>query len=173
MARTSILLAAFFVAMPMIGCNQQTREDAERAAKKRLEDARQLAKDAQPWVEAAKDVKTELDKVLPSKTEYELIFDAPEEGADKLKTHQARLVKMDRVEVQGVTVGYEERKDRSLGGTSFERHFRATWVLDRKVIAVSYYSKKGIDAIAFQELLKKLVPASNDVFKHVQLKRGE
>ena len=153
---------------------QQAKEDAERATQQVLAEADRLAKDWQPrLVEAAKDAKDELDKVLPSKTEYELVFAAPEEGSEKLRAHEARLKKMDRVVIKGLTVGYEQREDCSLGGKSFERHFRATWVSDSKVIGVSYYSKQKVDAVAFVELLQKLVPISSEVFWHVQLKRGE
>ena len=165
------------LAIPLISLLGCTRADAERRAREAADAARERAgqafADAETLVQATKDVKAEYDKLMPSTTEYDLVFAEPEEGSDRLKEHDARLKTMDRVEVEGITVGYEERKDRSLGGTAFERHFRATWAYEGRVLAVSYYSKKQIDAVAFQELLQKLVPASNQVFKHVKLKRGE
>lgn len=153
---------------------KQAQDDAELRAKQSLVDAEKLANDWQPQlVTAAKEAKAEYEKLFPSKTEYDLVFEVPEEGSDKLKAHQVKLSKMSRLEVEGLTIGYEERKERSLGGKSYEKHFRATWIFENRVVGIGYYSKKSLDAVAFTELLRKLVPISNEVFRHVQLKRPD
>jgi hypothetical protein len=180
MTRSLCTLMMVGIGLALSGCSRAdveagskaAQEEARRRADAAVIEADKRAKEWQPWLDAAKEAKAEYDKVFPSKKDYDIIFTTPEEGSERLKAHDARLAKMDRVEIDGFTVGYEERKERSLGGKSFQRHFRATWVYDRKVVGVSYYSMEAMDLVAFQELLKKLVPISNEAFRHVQLKRA-
>lgn len=129
--------------------------DKKDAAKEKIAEVRRRAFDA---TEAATSAKQELDKVYKTSKEYDLVVSA--EGADdaEMKRHEAAMASMPHVAVGGVTVGYEEQSSRSLHGVSYSKHYRATWIRNGKKIGVSYYSKEEIDAVAFADLLQRLVP---------------
>ena len=102
--------------------------------------------------------KTELDKVYKSKTDYALAVD--EVGSADAAAHAERLETMPSVDVKGLRVGYEEDSALSLRGTTYMKHFRASWKRkDGKIVRVSFYTKETIDVAAFAALLGKLVPA--------------
>lgn len=104
-----------------------------------------------------KTAKAELDKVYKSDKDYDLAVDTV--GSKEAEQHAARLDKMPSVEVKGVRVGYEEDSQLSLRGTTYAKHFRASWKRGDQVVRVSFYTKETLDLVAFAKLLQKLVPA--------------
>ena len=98
----------------------------------------------------AKKVKSELDKVYRSDTEYDVTIDDD--------AHADALERMPHVTVGGTVVGYEESSSLSLNGTSYRKHFRASWRHDDRVIGVSYYTQQDMDLKAFVALLEWLIP---------------
>ncbi|MBI2901049.1 MAG: hypothetical protein HYY17_12760 [Planctomycetes bacterium] len=115
--------------------------------------------------QTAVEVKREIDKVYKTKTDYDLVVSAEDADGEAMKAHEAKVQAMPHVTIDGVTVGYEESEERSLKGVTYTKHYRATWCRDGKKIGVGYYSREEIDAVAFVELLKKLVPI---VERHVR-----
>ncbi len=103
-------------------------------------------------------VKGEFDKVYQAAGAYDVQISA--EGADDagMKAHQEKIAAMPHVSVGDLTIGYEEAAEKSLNGTSFTRHFRATWVQNGQKIGLSYYTQEQIDLEAFAKLLVKFVP---------------
>ncbi|MCI0464305.1 MAG: hypothetical protein L0Z62_45810 [Gemmataceae bacterium] len=171
--KISLSVALFAACALAAGCS---RDDAERAVQDAHNKARKVIENAgahlQGMAQTAADVKRELDKVYKTTTEYDLVI-SEETGDAKLKAHQARLLKMDRVEVQGLTVGYEQREDLTCNGTTFARHFRATWVMGDRVVGVSYFSQREINAAAFVQLLERMVPiVGEQITRNVAIKRG-
>ena len=134
------------VVLALAGCGE-AKEDATRAAKKVERETRDL-------VGAARTVKRELDKVYQSRSDYDVIL---EEGPS-LDEHQRELEKLPHVSVGGVDVAYVETSELSVNGVAYTKHFRATWRRGDRVMAVSFYSKEAIDAVAFGALLQKLIP---------------
>jgi hypothetical protein len=130
----------------------------EKAGEVKAEAERKL----QTVLSAAQAAKSEIDKIHKTTTEYDLVISDPEEGDDKLKAHQERLAGMYRIVVVGLTIGYEERQDRSLKGATYESHFRLTWATNGKIVGLSYYSKKETDFKAFEELARKMIPIVNN-----------
>jgi hypothetical protein len=115
-------------------------------------------------VETGKKAKVELAKVYKSDHDYDLAIDAPDSA--EAKAHAARMEKMPSVDIKGVRVAYEEDSQLSLRGTQYMKHFRATWKRsDGKVVRVSFYTKETLDAVAFAQLLGKLVPVVELVVK--------
>ncbi|MEW6209500.1 MAG: hypothetical protein AB1631_14120 [Acidobacteriota bacterium] len=154
--RTVSALAALALCASIIlgGCSGA----AEKAGEVKAETERRL----QTVMAVAQEVKSEIDKIHKTTTEYDLVISDPEEGDEKLKAHQEQLAAMNRIEVDGLTVGYEERQDRSLKGATYERHFRVTWATNGKIVGLSYYSKKETDFKAFEELARKMIPIVNN-----------
>ena len=138
------------------GCSAAREKAGEVKA-----EAERKAKGLQSLVAVAQEAKSELEKIHKTNTEYDLVISDPETGDDKLKAHQEQLASMNHIEVEGLTIGYEERQDRSFQSVTYERHFRATWVMEGKVIGVSYYTKQETDLKAFEELVRKLIPIVN------------
>lgn len=138
---------------------KETAEKAKETAGKALDTAA-IAYDKALLV--GKSAKAELDKVYKSNTDYALAVD--EVGSDDAAKHAAQLDKMPSVEVKGVRVGYEEDSQLSLRGTTYAKHFRASWKRsDNKVVRVSFYTKETLDLVAFAQLLQKIVPAVEKV----------
>ena len=108
--------------------------------------------------------KAELDKVYKTDKDYALaVDDVASEDAGK---HAERLDKMPSIEIKGVRVGYEEDSNLSLRGTTYSKHFRASWKRgDGKLVRVSFYTKEQLDLVAFAQLLQKLVPAVQTVLR--------
>ncbi len=150
------LIGIVIGALTLSGCSAAREKAAEIKA-----EAESKAKGLQSLVAVAQEAKNELEKIHKTTTDYDLVISDPEEGNDKLKAHQEQLASMNHIEVEGFTIGYEERQDRSFQSMTYERHFRATWVMEGKVIGVSYYSKKETDLKAFEELVRKMIPIVN------------
>ncbi len=166
--------ALFTFCLLTTGCRpaepQAVVEDVRAQAQKHLE---QAAARVTQLVGVATNVKRELDKVYKTTTRYDLAI-SEDEGDAKVAAHQAALAKMNRVVVKDVTVGYEQRSDLTVNGTAYARHFRASWTTDGKVVGVSYYSQKEMDAEAFVRLLDKLVPIVGEkLTRNVSFHRGE
>lgn len=123
--------------------------------KQELVDAKKKMFDA---AAAGKDAKAEFDQVYQTDTDYDLVIAAEDANDEEMKKHEAALASMPTITVNGVTVGYEEQTTYNLGGKTYTKHFRATWVRNGKKIGVSYYSMEKIDLVAFGQLLEKLVP---------------
>ena len=111
-----------------------------------------------------KGAKDELDKVYKTDKDYALaVDDAASEDAAK---HAERLDKMPSVEIKGLRVGYEEDSNLSLRGTTYSKHFRASWKRgDGKIVRVSFFTKEQLDLVAFAQLLHKIVPAVQTVLR--------
>lgn len=118
-------------------------------------DAKKKAFDA---AAAGRDAKAELDQVYKTDTDYDLVVTAEDANDEETKKHDAALASMPTVTIGGVTVGYEEQTTTNLGGRTYTKHFRATWIRNGRKIGVGYYSMEKIDAVAFAKLLEKLVP---------------
>ena len=153
-ALTGILISASII---FSACSEAKEKALEVKA-----EAERKARDLQSLVVVSQQVKSELEKIYNTTTDYDLIISDPESGEDKLKAHQEQIARMNHIEVENLTVGYEERQDRSFQGATYERHLRATWVADGKLIGVSYYSKKEVDLKAFEELVRKMIPIVNN-----------
>lgn len=150
------LIGIVIGALTLSGCSAAREKAGEVKA-----EAERKAKGLQSLVAVAQEAKNELEKIHKTTTDYDLVISDPEEGNDKLKAHQEQLASMNHIEVEGFTIGYEERQDRSFQSMTYERHFRATWFMEGKVIGVSYYSKKETDLKAFEELVRKMIPIVN------------
>jgi hypothetical protein len=152
------------------GCGEN-----ERAAdlKAKAEAAKAKVEAARAKVEAAKNeataklfdaaatalrVKGEIDKVYKATGAYDVQISA--EGADDagMKAHQEKVAAMPHVSLGDITIGYEESGEKTLNGTTFSRHFRATWVQNGQKVGLSYYTKEQLDLQAFAKLLVKFVP---------------
>lgn len=129
--------------------------DKKDAAKEKLTEARRRAFDA---AEAGTAAKRELDKVYKTSKDYDLVVSAEDADDAEMKRHEAAMAAMPHVNVGDLTVGYEEQSSRSLKGVSYSKHYRATWIRNGRKLGVSYYSKEEIDAAAFADLLRRLVP---------------
>jgi hypothetical protein len=103
-------------------------------------------------------VKDEIQKVYKTAGDYDVQISAEPFPTDGMKDHEAKLAAMPNVKLGDLTVGYEEMGEKSLNGTTFQRHFRATWVQHGMKIGISYYTKEEIDLPAFGQLVLKLVP---------------
>lgn len=104
-----------------------------------------------------KAAKTELDKAYRTEHTYDLAVD--DLDSEAAAAHAARLDAMPSIEVKGIRVGYEEDAKLSLRGTTYTKHFRASWKRGDKLVRVSFYTQENLDLVAFAELLGKLVPA--------------
>jgi hypothetical protein len=130
-------------------------KDKLSAAKdKAVEIAGEVAEKA---VETGKKAKVELDKVYKTDNAYDLAVD--DVGSAEAEIHAKRLEKMPSIDIKGVRVGYEEDSNLSLRGTTYNKHFRASWKRGDKIVRVSFYTKQTLDVVAFAELLAKIVPA--------------
>jgi hypothetical protein len=107
--------------------------------------------------------KSELGKVYKSEQDYDIAVE--DATAEKAAEHAARLAQMPSVDIKGVKVGYEEDSKLSLRGTTYAKHFRASWKRGDKIVRVSFFTKSTMDAVAFVELLHKIVPAVETVLK--------
>lgn len=105
-----------------------------------------------------KRAKAELDKVYKTTHDYDLAVDDVTAESPEGKAHAKRLATLPTVTVGGATVGYEEDVARSVGGVTRSKHFRASWRRGDTIVRVSYFTSERIDAIAFAQLLQKLVP---------------
>lgn len=153
----STTLAGIVICVSILsGCSAAREKALEVKAGAELK-----AKGLQSLVAVAQEAKNELEKIHKTTTDYDLVISDPESGDDKLKAHQEQIASMNHIEVEGLTVGYEERQDRSFQSMAYERHFRATWIREGKVIGVSYYTKEETDLKAFGELVQKLIPIVN------------
>jgi hypothetical protein len=128
--------------LALVGCAEA--KEAKSEATKATERALGLGKR----------VKNELDKVYKTTKDYDVII---EEGP-ALAEHDAKLAAMPHVNIGGLDVAYEESSTLSVNGSSYSKHFRATWRDGDRVVAISYFTKEEIDAAAFIELLKMLIP---------------
>ncbi len=154
----SLTLAGIVICASILGACSAAREKATEIKA----GAESKAKNLQSLMAVAQEAKNELEKIHKTTTDYDLVISDPEGGDDKLKAHQEQLASMNHIEVEGFTIGYEESQDRSFQSVTYERHFRATWVMEGKVVGVSYYSKKETDLKAFEELIRKLIPIVNN-----------
>lgn len=143
----------FLVVLVLAGCDKkpELQQKGQQIVDQNKEKGRKVLDAAQTAIE----VKRELDKVYKTETDYDLAVSA-EDG--DMKEHEAKINAMPHVAIEGVTVGYVESEERSIRGVTYTKHYRATWCRDGRKIGVGYYSKKEIDAVAFVELLRKLVP---------------
>jgi hypothetical protein len=119
------------------------RDDAEQVA-------RSAEREARSALGLASKVKSELDKVYRTRSDYDMTLDSD--------AHAEAIGTMTHVTVGDAVVGYEESSVLSLDGATYTKHFRATWRHDGRNIGVSYYTTEDLDAAAFADLLKKLVP---------------
>jgi len=164
----------------LLGCKDKDKEKAKDIANSVKEKTVEVAGTAKDKIGAATDkaveiagevaesavangkkAKVELDKVYKTDNAYELAVD--EVGSAEAEIHAKRLEKMPSIEIKGVRVGYEEDSNLSLRGTTYSKHFRASWKRKDKIIRVSFYTKETIDAAAFAQLLAKLVPVVDTV----------
>lgn len=153
----SAMLAGIVICASILsGCSAAREKALEVKA-----GAESKAKSLQSLVAVAQEAKNELEKIHKTTTDYDLVISDPESGDDKLRAHQEQIASMNHIEIEGLTVGYEERQDRSFQSMTYERHFRATWTMEGKIIGVSYYTKKETDLKAFGELVQKLIPIVN------------
>jgi hypothetical protein len=102
--------------------------------------------------------KAELDKIYKSTSDYDLKISSEDADDASMAAHNEKIAKMPNVSLGDFTVGYEEDQNRSIDGQTFSRHFRATWAVKGKKVAISYYTKQEIDLAAFGDLVKKLAP---------------
>jgi hypothetical protein len=102
--------------------------------------------------------KAELDKIYKSTSDYDLKITSEDADDAAMTAHNEKIAAMPHVSVGDFTVGYEEDQDRSVDGTSYSRHFRATWAFKGKKVAISYLTKQEIDLAAFADLVKRLAP---------------
>jgi hypothetical protein len=117
--------------------------------------ASELSKDA---LALGRKVKTELDKVYDTTSDYDLTVDAVEESA---ANHDARLAAMPSVKIGTTAIGYEQDSAHTLLGVKYRRHFRATWrALDGRTVRLSFYTKEELSIPAFLKLLEKIVPVA-------------
>ena len=153
------------------GCKDKDKETARDIAKtvkektiaakdKVVEVSGDLLDDA---IEKGKAAKVELDKAYKTDHAYDLAID--DVGSAEAAAHAARMAEMPSVDIKGVRVAYEEDSNLSLRGSSYSKHFRASWKRNDKIIRVSFYTKETIDAVAFAQLLAKIVPAVEFVVK--------
>lgn len=155
--RTAFVLG---VALAVVGC-----KDGESRARGAAKEAEGVGRDVygagetayahgKSAVGLARTVKSELDKVYKTDSDYDL--DITRAGASK--EHAAKLAAMPHVTVKGVTVGYEESSTLSLHGVGYKKHFRATWRRGNEDVIVAFATDENIDAVAFAKLVEKMVP---------------
>lgn len=163
----------FLFALPLGACSQENLgEELKNAKEKTSEAASALyhtindqAKVLFDQAGALSAVKEEISRVYKSATDYDVVISAEGSDEEGIREHQARIEAMDHIQIGALTVGYEELSERSLGGTVFARHFRATWISHGQKIGLSYYSRQEIDAKAFIELLMRVVPVIESYIK--------
>ncbi|GEM_PF-5147033 len=148
------LLTIIVLAGPACDRKKEIQDQGQKVVDQNKDRGRKILDMAQTAIE----VKRELDKVYKTETDYDLAVSSEEGDSATMKEHEAKIQAMPHVTIEGVTVGYVESEERSIRGVSYTKHYRATWCRNGRKIGVGYYSKKEIDAIAFVELLKKLVP---------------
>lgn len=136
------------------GCRDKDQEAARDLAKS-VKDKTVAVVDT--LAERTKAVKAELDKVYKTDNAYDLAVDDLDSA--EAAAHAARMDSMPSVDVNGVRVAYEEDANRSLRGTTYTKHFRASWKHQDKIIRVSFYTKESLDIVAFAALIQKIVPA--------------
>lgn len=159
MLRTLVLLA-----LAGLACGEAKDQAKEKAQQARVAAAdvvgtvKTAGSDAFDAAAVALRAKRELDKVYRTTSGYDLVVAAQDADDAGLRAHAAKIEAMPHVTVKGVTVGYQEDRDRSLRGESYARHFRATFVLKGRTVGVSYYTHEELDLIAFAALLERLVP---------------
>lgn len=154
--RTMVVVAMLLLG----GCREKDKEAAREIANTVKDKTVDLVDKA---VEKGKAAKVELDKAYKTENAYDLAVD--EVGSAEAAAHQARMDKMPAVDVKGVRVAYEEDSNLSLRGTTYSKHFRASWKRNDKIIRVSFYTKETLDVVAFAELVHKLVPAVEMIIK--------
>lgn len=159
------------VVMLFAGCKEKdkdaAREIAQSVKEKTIEAKDKVVEVSGDVVDAAlekgKAAKVELDKAYKTDKAYDLAVD--DVGSADAAAHAAKLEAMPSVEINGVRVGYEEDSNLSLRGTTYSKHFRASWKRGDKIVRVSFFTKETMDLVAFAELLKKLVPAVQMIIK--------
>ncbi|MBA3503431.1 MAG: hypothetical protein M4D80_11830 [Myxococcota bacterium] len=165
--RTMVVVAVLMWA----GCKEKDK-DAAREIAQNVKERSIVAKDKvvevtgdlyDKAVEKGKAAKVELDKAYKSDSEYDLAIDDVDSA--EAAAHAAKMDKLPSVDVKGVRVAYEEDSNLSLRGTTYKKHFRASWKRNDKIIRVSFFTKETIDAVAFAQLLAKIVPAVEFVVK--------
>jgi hypothetical protein len=142
------------------GCREKDKEAARDIANTVKDKTVDLVDTA---VEKGKAAKAELDKAYKSESAYDLAVD--DLSSAEAAAHQARMDKMPAVDVKGVRVAYEEDSNLSLRGTTYSKHFRASWKRNDKIVRVSFYTKETLDIVAFAALIQKIVPAVEMIIK--------
>jgi hypothetical protein len=158
--RTLVVVAALLAC----GCKDEQKEAREVVAKAKDRTVEVIDTAGEAVAKAivlGKGAKAELDKVYRTQHDYALAVD--ELGSQDAEQHAARLDAMPSIEVRGVRVGYEEDSELSLRGTTYSKHFRASWKRGDKIVRVSFYTKETLDLVAFAQLLQKLIPAVETV----------
>lgn len=105
-----------------------------------------------------KRVKSELDKVYKTTHDYDLAVDDVAASSPEGEAHAKDLAALPSVTVGDVKVGYREDVSRSVGGVTYAKHFRATWRRGDRVYRVSYFTSEQLDAVAFADLVQRVVP---------------
>lgn len=159
------------LALATSGCRDEPKQ-AEAKAASVTDRARAVGSDVRERVRAAtgfaerqldaalslgRRAKVELDKVYRRDTDYALTVD--DGSSPDAAAHAARLDAMPAITIGDVRVGYHEDASLSLRGTTYAKHFRASWRRGDQVVRVSYYTQETMNVVAFVALLEKLVPA--------------
>ena len=165
--RTMVVVALLLLAACKEKDKETAREIASSVKAKTIEAKDKVVEVTSDFLDAAlekgKAAKVELDKAYKTEHAYDLAVD--DASSAEAAAHAARLDKMPAVEIDGVRVGYEEDAKLSLRGTTYAKHFRASWKRGDKIIRVSFFTKETIDAVAFAQLLAKIVPAVEMIVK--------
>lgn len=128
-----------------------TARDTVATVEKRVD---QVTHGVTSALELGRKVKTELDRVYKTSTDYDLTVTT----TDADDSSAAALAAMPTITVGDLTVGYEASAGHSTTGVNRSRKFRARWRHGPRTVHVGYASSEELDAAAFAALLQKMVP---------------
>lgn len=133
-------------------------KDELEAAKAKVEAAKgEVTMKAFDAALAAMKAKKEIDK-LDKMGDYDFAISSVLVDSAGMKDHEAKMASMPHVTVGDITVGYEEDPVKTLNGTEYKHHFRATYVHMGMKVGFSYYTKGDLDGAGFATLITKFLP---------------
>jgi len=159
---------------------QQKGLEPAQEVQKQLADTQKLLSETQQKLEEtqlllrAREAHTEINKVLKSEKEIDIVLAKPVEG-EAVKEQQAKMDKVDNIKIDNLQVAYAQEDKLTLNAKTYKRHFRVMYIKDGKAYAFGYYTMEEIDGAAFAMLLKKIFPVVDDQMTkyNVEIKPGK